>query len=1085
MELDDGKGCRHVGKVAAAKKETQLGNVGLHATRSFIHIQSPFRPFAISSPPHLLLKFISHLFPSSTLFKQIGLRLSVKSITKHTRVSVHLHRARLLGSIANMSAAGSSSANNNAGSAAGSSSDASESRWKKWGRTAFDKSIVVSDWASGYANGASAKMGGERFWPKSGDFAEEVDKCERILRAFTVEGVQAKKTEESTESTTDAKTGKQTFMTKQRKVLRKIPPQAFKRAKGIVIYTAMRSGIAPFGGAGGAGLMLARLPDGSWSAPSSISPNNLAVGLLLGFDIFDVILLVNTEKAMEAFKSHKVTLGAETAVAAGPFGAGISGEMGLDRTPVYSYVRSRGLYGGVEAMAQAFLHRFDENERIYYWPGVTARDIFEGKVRTPPLVEPLYRALRDAETGIAQGDELERTVYETFKAPPNVAVKQLQQDSSVDILEDGERLKLPPTPEELDAMEAAGIPDEFDIAMEKKLKEEARLKAIKDREEIFALPPPPRHPTVGKYWSNRGSVPGGKRRVAPGLPDSSSIPTGSETSSPLTREMKLDESEEMTLIDLDEKDVSNEQKKPPLPVRRPGAFGEPAPSTDSIADDFHQVALYDNSAPSTDAATDLPAYEAGEASIPLDSEKRQDSSVVAEAEKESAKSEAPVPTIVAEHVDVVQPTQQSSDKDEQSSIRSVSPNPIASDGPGSSQSHQDQQQHGASSDEAMSRTASVSKPSRPPRRPAASRPVPVAPAASDATSENAGATAAEVVASTGPSIVTTASSKLTIFIDWDETISAADTLALIAPPAGSQLHGPDFAHYAEAYLSDMDKFATSFGSRDTLADQMRYLEELDQVERASVARVQKGGLFKDASLESVLDRASQVETRPGWKVAHEWMDDLAKHDRLDSYIVSVGWSARFIRRAIEHSLGHTGEGDNVELRVPAKIYANDLEVVDGKATGIMTKSVDVQQTKSIPIEGEDNTADVQGGIRTGIHKRDIVRSLLSSNPDSVPQETSDDAKTTATAPEKLSVYIGDSNTDLPSLLEAKYGILMGSNASLLETIDRVGLSHKLTSLDQFDPANDASGESTLIPVEDWNQALEVLKKIHGAHTSVE
>jgi lipid-binding SYLF domain-containing protein len=48
----------------------------------------------------------------------------------------------------------------------------------------------------------------------------------------------------------------------KRKVLRKIPPSVIKKAKGLAIFTSMRSGIAPFGGAGGAGLVMARLPDG-------------------------------------------------------------------------------------------------------------------------------------------------------------------------------------------------------------------------------------------------------------------------------------------------------------------------------------------------------------------------------------------------------------------------------------------------------------------------------------------------------------------------------------------------------------------------------------------------------------------------------------------------------------------------------------------------------------------------------------------------------------------------------------------------------------------------------------------------------
>ena len=55
------------------------------------------------------------------------------------------------------------------------------------------------------------------------------------------------------------------------KVLRKIPPKVLKEAQGIVIFTAMRSGFAPFGGAGGSGLVLARLSDG---CELSVSPTS-------------------------------------------------------------------------------------------------------------------------------------------------------------------------------------------------------------------------------------------------------------------------------------------------------------------------------------------------------------------------------------------------------------------------------------------------------------------------------------------------------------------------------------------------------------------------------------------------------------------------------------------------------------------------------------------------------------------------------------------------------------------------------------------------------------------------------------------
>ena len=406
----------------------------------------------------------------------------------------------------------------------------------------FDKSIKISDWASGYANAVSAKVGGERFWPASDDMPLEIEKCERILRSFTVEGIPQK--EEREERVQD---GKGNWITKKRKVLRKIPPSAIKNAKGVCIYSSMRSGIAPFGGGGGAGLVLVRLPDGSWSAPSAISPNNLSTGLLLGVDFIDAVLLINSDQALSSFLSHKFTIGAETGLTAGPWGTGASAEAGLERAPIYSYVRTRGAYAGVEIMGQVFLHRFDENERFYYWPGIKAEDILTGKVRMPPLVYPLHRALRDAELGVAQGGKLERVVYDVVKMPESEVMKMLGpnqagqskrfvaqsatnspapstpreegapvengnagdegtvdggekaqnerptvEEEEEDMVREGEKLRLPPTPQELEMLEQAGIPDDEDLRF-----------AQEERERVYQLPPPPMHVHVQRYWRIR------------------------------------------------------------------------------------------------------------------------------------------------------------------------------------------------------------------------------------------------------------------------------------------------------------------------------------------------------------------------------------------------------------------------------------------------------------------------------------------------------------------------------------------------------------------------------------------------------
>lgn len=59
----------------------------------------------------------------------------------------------------------------------------------------------------------------------------------------------------------DPKTGQK--RKERKKVLRKIPAKVLRNAQGIIIFSAMRNGIAPFGGSGGAGVIMARLEDGS------------------------------------------------------------------------------------------------------------------------------------------------------------------------------------------------------------------------------------------------------------------------------------------------------------------------------------------------------------------------------------------------------------------------------------------------------------------------------------------------------------------------------------------------------------------------------------------------------------------------------------------------------------------------------------------------------------------------------------------------------------------------------------------------------------------------------------------------------
>jgi lipid-binding SYLF domain-containing protein len=225
------------------------------------------------------------------------------------------------------------------------------------------------------------QLGSEAFYPVTGDFPEQMNKAARILRAFTGSSPAGAGSPEEDllfgrGLTSSARPGRPVDgietsvetevkgLKRQRKVLRKIPPEVLRTACGLAIFTSMRTAFSFIGGAGGAGVVVARLEDGSWSAPSSMSPNSLTVGLMIGVDIFDAVLVIRTPEALKSFASHKATLGSDIGVAAGPFGAGAAIEVGLEKAPVLSYVKSRGLYVGVQMVGQVFVERFEENEQF-------------------------------------------------------------------------------------------------------------------------------------------------------------------------------------------------------------------------------------------------------------------------------------------------------------------------------------------------------------------------------------------------------------------------------------------------------------------------------------------------------------------------------------------------------------------------------------------------------------------------------------------------------------------------------------------------------------------------------------------------
>lgn len=128
----------------------------------------------------------------------------------------------------------------------------------------------------------------------------------------------------------------------------------------------MRTGLW-ISGAGGSGVLIARQENGEWSPPSGILLHTAGLGFLVGVDVYDCVLIINNRKALESFTKLRATLGGEISAVAGPVGAGgvleNDGKWKQLNKPVFTYLKSRGFYAGVQVDGTVVIERTDENER--------------------------------------------------------------------------------------------------------------------------------------------------------------------------------------------------------------------------------------------------------------------------------------------------------------------------------------------------------------------------------------------------------------------------------------------------------------------------------------------------------------------------------------------------------------------------------------------------------------------------------------------------------------------------------------------------------------------------------------------------
>jgi len=174
-----------------------------------------------------------------------------------------------------------------------------------------------------------------------------------------------------------------------------IPQELLDKAECAIVVPSVTKVALGVGGSYGRGAMVCRSGasfDGPWGSPAMYALDGGSVGLQLGGQSIDLVILVMNPRGLQALLSSKVQLGASMSVAAGPKGrdATASTDASL-RAEMLSYSRSRGLFAGLSLEGTSLRPDDDASTQVYGYQ-VTARAIVTG---TEALVTASGRRLVD------------------------------------------------------------------------------------------------------------------------------------------------------------------------------------------------------------------------------------------------------------------------------------------------------------------------------------------------------------------------------------------------------------------------------------------------------------------------------------------------------------------------------------------------------------------------------------------------------------------------------------------------------------------------------------------------------------------
>ncbi|MDH5668266.1 MAG: lipid-binding SYLF domain-containing protein [Nitrospira sp.] len=179
----------------------------------------------------------------------------------------------------------------------------------------------------------------------------------------------------------------------------------FHEASGVFIVPRMWKGGFILAGEGGRGILFSKdAKTGRWHGPAFYSIGTASGGLQAGLQVSEIVLLAMSQRGVDSLLSSTVKLGAGVSIAVGPVGVGVEGGTAVLSADLLTFVRAKGLFGGVSLDA-AIIDTWDGANRTYYGKEVRPSDILMKHTVSNPQSAGLKEALARAAKGEAPSAE--------------------------------------------------------------------------------------------------------------------------------------------------------------------------------------------------------------------------------------------------------------------------------------------------------------------------------------------------------------------------------------------------------------------------------------------------------------------------------------------------------------------------------------------------------------------------------------------------------------------------------------------------------------------------------------------------------